>query len=136
MVASQLNDCVCSYGLENVKQSAYKLGHLTETALLSIKNDIHFALARGEATAVVLLNQSAVFYTIGHGTLLDCLSSWFGVGGIVLDWFKSYLSDHLQCVKIGSIMSDTKKILFSMPQGSVLGPILFSLYTTPLSKAI
>ena len=113
-----------------------KLGHSTETALLSIKNDVHLALARGEATAVVLLDQSAAFDTIDHGTLLDCLSSWFGVGGVVLEWFKSYLSDRSQCVKIGSILSDTKKLLFGVPQGSVLGPILFSLYTTPLSKVI
>ena len=49
VVAFTLNDDVCSNGLENVKQSAYKLGHLTETALLSIKKDIHFALAGGEA---------------------------------------------------------------------------------------
>ena len=136
VVASQLNDYVCSNGLENVKQSAYKLGYSTKTALLSIKNDVHLALARGEATAVVLLDQSAAFDTIDHGTLLGCLSSWFGVGGVVLEWFKSYLSDHLQCVKIGSILSGAKKLLCGVPQGSVLGPILFSLYTTPLNKVI
>ena len=136
VIASQLNDYVCSTGLENVKQSAYKLGHWTETALLSIKNDVHLALARGEATAVVLLHQSAAFDTIAHGTLLDCLSSWFGFGGVVLEWFKSYLSDRLQCVKIGFTLSGAKKPLFGVPQGSVLGPILFSLYTTPLSKVI
>ena len=68
--------------------------------------------------------------------LLDSLSSWFGVGGVVLDWFKSYLSDHVQCIKIGSISSDAQKLLYGVPQGSVLGPILFSLYTTPLSKVI
>ena len=64
------------------------------------------------------------------------LSSWFGVSGVVLDWFKSYLSDRVQCIKIGSILSDAKKLLYGVPQGSVLGPILFSLYTTPLSKVI
>ena len=122
VVAAQLNDYVYSNGLENVKQSAYKLGHSTETALLSIKNYVHLALARGEATAVVLLD------TIDHGTLLECLSSWFGIGSVVLEWFKSYLSDHLQCVKIGSILSGTKELLFGVPQGSVLGHILFSLY--------
>ena len=53
-----------------------------------------------------------------------------------MEWFKSYLSDHLQYVKIGSILSDAKKRLFGVPQGSVRGPILFSLYTTPLSKVI
>ena len=97
VVASQLNDHVCSNGLEKAIQSACKLGHSTETALLSIKNDVHLALARGKAIAVVLLDQSAAFDTIDHGTLLDCLSSWFGVDGVVLDWFKPYLSDFLVC---------------------------------------
>ena len=123
-------------GLENVRQSAYKLGHSTESALLSIKNDVHLAFAKGEATAVVLLDQSAAFDIIDHDTLLDSLSSWFGVGGVVLHWFKSYLSDHVQCIKIRSILSDAKKLLYGVPQGSVLGPMLFSLCTTPLSKVI
>ena len=68
--------------------------------------------------------------------LLDSLSSWFGVSGVVLNWFKSYLSDHVQCIKIGSILSDAKKLLYGEPQGSILGPIIFSHYTTPLSKVI
>ena len=136
VVASQLNDHVSLNGLENVRQSAYKLGHSTESALLSIKNDVHLAFAKGEATAVILLDQSAAFDTIDHDTLLNSLSSWFGVSGVVLDWFKSYLSDRVQCIKIGSILSDPKKLLYGVPQGSVLGPILFSLYTTPLSKVI
>ena len=136
VVASQLNDHVACNGLENVSQSAYKQGHSTETALLSIKNEVHLALARGEATAVVLLDQSAAFDTIDHGTLIECLSSWFGVGGVVLNWFKSYLCDRYQCIKIGSVLSDAKRLLYGVPQGSVLGPILFSLYTTPLSKVI
>ena len=93
---------------ENVRQSAHKLGHSTESALLSIKNDVHLAFAKGEATAVVLLDQSAAFDTIDHDTLLDSLSSWFGVGGVVLDWFKFYLSDCVQCIKIGSILYDAK----------------------------
>ena len=84
----------------------------------------------------MLLDQSAAFDTTDHGTLLDFWSSWFGVGGVVLERFKSYLSDHSQCVKIGSILSDAKKLLFGVLQGSVLGPTLFSLYTTPLSKVI
>ena len=135
VVASQLNDHVSLNGLENVRQSAYKLGHSTESALLSIKNDVLLAFAKGEATAVVLLDQSAAFDTIDHDTLLNSLSSWFGVSGVVLDWFKFYLSERIQCIKIGSILSDAK-MLYGVPQGSVLGPILFSLYTTPLSKVI
>ena len=136
VVASQLNDHVSLNGLENVRQSAYKLGQSTESALLSIKNDVHLAFAKGEATAVVLLDQSAAFDTIDHDTLLNSLSSWFGVSRVVLDWFKSYLSDRVQCIKIGSILSDAKKLLYGVPQGSVLGPIFFSIYTTPLCKVI
>ena len=59
---------------------------MTKTELLSCKNDVYLALGRGEDTTVVLINQSAV---------LDCLRSWFGVGDVVLDLFKSYHSDHL-----------------------------------------
>ena len=71
VVASQLNDHVSLNGLENVRQSAYKLGHSTESALLSIKNDIYLAFGKGEATAVILLDQSAAFDTIDHDTLLN-----------------------------------------------------------------
>ena len=94
--------------------------------LLSIKKDVHLALARGEATAVVLLDQPAAF---DHGTPLDCLTSWFGIGDVVLDLFRSYLSDHSQCVKIASILFDAKKSSSGVPQGSVLCPIFFPLYT-------
>ena len=117
-MAFQLNDHVTSNGLENVSQSAYKQGHSTETALLSIKNEVHLALARGEATAVVLLDQSAAFDTIDHSTLIECLSSWFGVGGVVLDWFRSYLSDRYQCIKIGSVLSDAKRLLYGVCLGA------------------
>ena len=68
--------------------------------------------------------------------IFRCLRKWFGVEGRCLDWFKSYLSDRTQCIKIGSVLSEARKLKFGVPQGSVLGPILFSLYTTPLSKVI
>ena len=69
---------------QNVKQSAHKLGRLR---FMSTKNKkkVNISLARGDSNAVVLLEQSAAFDTINHGTLLDCLSSWFSVGGVVLD---------------------------------------------------
>ena len=97
---------------------------------------VYLALARGEANAVILFYQSAAFDTIDHSTLIECLCSWFGVGGVVLDWFRSYLCDRYQCIKIGSVLSDAKRLLYCVPQGSVLGPMLFFLYTTPSSKVI
>ena len=82
------------------------------------------------------MDQSAAFDTIDDDMLLDSLSSWFGVGGVVLDWFKSYLPDCVQCIKIGLILSNVKTLLCGVPQASALGPILFSLFSTPLSKVI
>ena len=136
VVAKELVDHIHQHDLDNSYQSAYKSGHSTETALLSIKNDIHLSLSRGEATALVLLDLSAAFDTIDHSTLLDCLLDWLGVSGLALKWFSSYLTERYQCVKIGSTLSKLQKLLFGVPQGSVLGPLLFSLYTSPLSTLI
>ena len=79
----QLLDHIKVHDLDNTFQSAYTAGHSTETALLSIKNDVHLSLAKGEPTALVLLNLSAAFTTIDHSTLLGCLKPWFGVSGSI-----------------------------------------------------
>ena len=131
MVAKQLLEHIHVHNLDNPYQLVYKAGHSTETALLSIKNEVHLSLSRGEPTALVMLDLSASFDTIDHSTLLSCLSIWFGVSGSVLKWFTSYLTYHYQSIKIGSTLSQVCKLLFGVPQGSVLGPLLFSLYTTP-----
>ena len=98
-----------------------------ETALLSIKNEVHLSLARGEPTALVLLDLSAAFDTIDHNILLGYLKSWFGLGGTVLRWFASYLRNRCQAIKIGSTLSELSNLIYGVPQGSVLGPLLFSL---------
>ena len=122
--------------LDNPHQSAYKPGHSTETALLSIKNKVHLSLARAKPTALVLLDLSAVFDTIDHNILTGYLKSWFGLRGTVLKWFASHLSDRCQTIKVGSTLSELSKLIYGVPEGSVLGPLLFSLDTTPLSKII
>ena len=79
MIISFPMDLMISVRFNNVDQSAYKHSHLTKTALLSIKNEVHLSLARGETTAVILLDQSAAFDIIDHCTLIKYLSSSFGV---------------------------------------------------------
>ena len=76
------------------------------------------------------------FDTMDHSTHLSCLLDWFGVGGSALKWFSFYLTERFQSVKMGSTLSDLQKLLFGVPQGSVLGPLLFSLYISPLSTLI
>ena len=73
VVAKQLLEHIHVHSLDNPYQSAYKTGHLTETALLSIKNEVHLSLSRGKPTALVLLDLSAAFDTIDQSTLLHCL---------------------------------------------------------------
>ena len=87
-------------------------------------------------TALTLLDLSAAFDTIYYLTLISRLSSSHGISGTTLDWFTSYLSDRCQQVKIQDYISDAAYISFGVPQGSVLGPILFTLYTAPLSHVI
>ena len=77
-----------------------------------------------------------MFDTIDHTILLGYLKSWFGLGGTILNWFVSYLSINCHDIKIGSTLSELSKLIFGVPQDSVLGPLLFSLYTKPLSKII
>ena len=109
---------------------------LDGTALLCIQNEIHLSLSKGMLMALVLLDLSAAFDTIDHDTLLTCLSTRFGFTGTVLRWCTTYLLGRFQSVKIGSVISECFKLNFGVPQGSVLGPLLFSLYTSPLSKVI
>jgi hypothetical protein len=83
-------------------QSAYREGHSTESALLSVGNGIHLDLAKGECTALVLLDLSAAFDTIDHSILINRLSSLFGIKETVLQRLQSYLTDGKQKVKIGN----------------------------------
>ena len=85
----------------------------------------------GMAVVLTLLDLSAAFDTIDNNTLFDCLRDWFGVNGTVLKWIKSYLTNSKQKVKLGNSFSDAFLLPCGVPQGSVLGPLLFTLYTTP-----
>ena len=80
--------------------------------------------------------RSHIIDTIDHNILITRLQRSFGFGGNVLNWFSSYLNDRTQTVCIDNDMSQPAALLFGVPQGSVLGPILFSLYTQPLSEVI
>ena len=117
-------------------QSAYRKHHYTESALLNIQNDILLNMAKGSVTALTLLDLSTAFDTIDHTILLDRLNVYYGLSELALGWFKSYLSGRTHSVKVGSTLSHPAALHYGVPQGSVLGPILFSLYTNPIGSII
>ena len=93
-------------------------------------------MAKRSVTALTLLDLSAAFYTIDHTFLLDRFNVYYGISELALGWFKSYLSGRKHTVKVGSTLSHPAALQYVVPQGSVLGPILFSFYTNPISSII
>ena len=85
---------------------------------------------------MVLLDMSAAFDTLSHQILLEHMESDFGVTGNVLSWFRSYLSEREPCIIINGSKSKGLSLKHGIPQGSVLGPKLFSIYTSPWGKII
>ena len=133
-------------------QSAYRQFHSTETALLRIQNDLLLAINKQKVSTLVLLDLSAAFDTIDHKILLSRLSYFYGLSNvalnliasylldrnglsnIALNLIASYLLDRTQSVSIQSHSTPPSAIFTGIPQGSVLGPLLFSLYTSPISQ--
>jgi hypothetical protein len=136
VVSNQIKGHVDGMELDNPFQSAYKSYHSTETALLSVTNDILNSMGSGKVTALTLLDLSAAFDTIDHRLLLDRLRKWFGIRDVALEWVASYLSNRCQLISIQNKLSIPMSLLYGVPQGSVLGPLLFILYTAPLSQVI
>ena len=120
----------------NRYQSAYRRGHSTETALLRLLNDLCRAADAKSRSILILLDLSAAFDTIDSGTLLRRLEFTFGIHGRALDWIGSNLAERSQFVRVGDQQSAPTAVEFGVPQGSVLGPILFSLYVAPIANVI
>ena len=116
--------------------SAYRACHSTETALVRVQNDILRTLDQVGAAILVLLDLSAAFDTIDHSILLSRMESVLGVKGSALQWFKSYMLGRKQRIKINDDFSKNQEILWSVPQGSVLGALLFLIYIIPLEQLI
>ena len=127
-VFAQLSEHLSVHSLLPDRQSAYRQNYSTETTLLGLRNDMLLAADAGHGSAVVLLDLSAAFDTIDHDVLLDRLNIHCGFADTALSWFTSYLRDRTQIVKIGSASSHSTTNRFGVPQGSVLGGTLFTIY--------
>ena len=115
-------------------QSSYRKFHSTETALLKLTNDILKNLDSGKIIILTALDMSAAFDTLDHATLLHRLEHSFGFSGFVISWIQSYLFSRSSFVKFDSSSSPTTTILTGVPQGSVLGPLPFVLFISPIAN--
>ena len=133
IILQRLSAHLSSNDLFNKHQSAYTKNRSTETVLLSVCNCITNAMSTQRITGLCMLDLSAAFDTIDHDILLERLSLWFGIRGSVLSWFASYLTNRTLSVKVQEYSSSLNNLKYGVPQGSVLGPILFNWYTTPFA---
>ena len=101
-----------------------------------VQNDILEALDQRFGVILVLLDMSAAFDTVDHETLLSPLEQRFGMSGPALMWMQSYLSDSSQSVNVPGGASSNSSVACNVPQGSALGPLLFSMYTAPIGDII
>jgi len=112
-------------------QLDYRANHSTETAELRVLSDIADAMDRGDFAVL-----SAAFDTVDHATLLRRLQTTYGITGTALVWFSSYLHERKISVHYRGTSSTPSSQLCEVPQRSVLGPILFLLYSTDLLELI
>jgi len=117
-------------------QSAYHKFRSTKTAVTSIYNDLLLAADSGHVSAVCLMDLTVASDTINHDLLLLHLECQFGLRGVVLHWFQSYLLDRSFQVIYSNQASSTVYMVCSVPKGSVLGPCLVILYMAELTDAV
>lgn len=133
IVQEQLNEFLHKNKILSSTQSGFRSHHSTTTALLNVTDDLFRAYDANKNSCLILLDYSKAFDMLDH-TTLGMKLEYFGVGDIALNFFQNYLNDRQQRVILNNVCSEFITLNKGVPQGSILGPLLFSIYTSDLCQ--
>ena len=133
---SQVSSYLNSHNHYNTRHSAYRPGYSTETTYLKVGNDLFLSHIKGNISVLALLDLSSAFDTIYQPILVLRFNTDFGLTDTVLQWFLSYLTDRTHYVSLSNNCPAFSPLYSGVPWCPVLGPMLFTMYTKPLSAVI
>jgi hypothetical protein len=117
-------------------QSGFRKHHSTESATLRVLSDIYSAIDNGRIALLALLDVSAAFDTVDHDILMHRLAESFGIVGQAHDWLSSFVTRRTYSVRFGGTTTSPWKVRSGIPQGSILGPLLYILYTADVAALV